>query len=554
MNNTLLSVKNLSVTFNTQQGQAEVVKNINFDIKKSQNMAIVGESGSGKSVTALSILRLHDEKQVVYPSGEINLRQENKNNIITPETNLLKVDEATMRGVRGKDISMIFQEPMTSLNPVFTIGQQIDEVLMLHQSMTRVQARPRSIELLDRVGIPNCQQKVNDYPHALSGGQRQRVMIAMALACQPALLIADEPTTALDVTVQQKILDLLLEVQQETGMSVLLITHDLNLVRHFASEVCVMKAGEIVEHGDVKELFDKPRHEYTRFLLDSEPDTKIAEQSVSDEIVVNAENIRCYFPVYKGFFKRKIDEVKAVDDISLSLRAGETLGIVGESGSGKTTLGLALFRLLNSTGSIRLKQKEVTHFNEKAMRPLRKDFQIVFQDPYSSLSPRMTVQQIIREGLSLHYSHLSRAQHQGMILSTLQEVGLEQDVLWRYPHEFSGGQRQRIAIARTMVLEPDVVLLDEPTSALDVSVQKQVLILLAQLQEKRNLSYLFISHDLRVVRAMSHRVIVMREGRVVEQGNVDEVFDHPQQSYTRELAAASLYVKTAHSLHNLIQR
>jgi len=541
MSDILLSVKNLSVTFNTQQGQAEVVRNIDFDIKKSQNMAIVGESGSGKSVTALSILRLHDEKQVVYPSGEINFRSGAKDSIITPDTNLLNVDEAVMRSVRGKDISMIFQEPMTSLNPVFTIGQQIDEVLMQHQAMTRVQARARSLELLDRVGIRNYQQKVNDYPHVLSGGQRQRVMIAMALACKPALLIADEPTTALDVTVQQKILDLLLEVQQETGMSVLLITHDLNLVRRFASEVCVMKAGKIVEQGDVKELFNEPKHEYTRFLLDSEPEAKIAEQSVSDEIVINAENIRCYFPVYKGFFKRKVDEVKAVDDISLTLRAGETLGIVGESGSGKTTLGLALFRLLSSTGSIKLKQNDVTNFNEKAMRPLRKDFQIVFQDPYSSLSPRMTVQQIIQEGLILHHSHLSRAQHQEMILSTLQEVGLEQDVLWRYPHEFSGGQRQRIAIARTMVLEPDVVLLDEPTSALDVSVQKQVLILLAELQKKHNLSYLFISHDLRVVRAMSHRVMVMREGRVVEQGDVDEVFDHPQQIYTRELAQASLY-------------
>jgi len=541
MSDTLLSVKNLSVTFNTQQGPVDVVNGISFDIKKSQNMAIVGESGSGKSVTALSILRLHDEKQVVYPSGKINFRNDNKGSVITPETNLLNVDEAVMRGVRGKDISMIFQEPMSSLNPVFTIGQQIDEVLMQHQAMTRVQARTRSIELLDRVGIRNCQQKVNDYPHALSGGQRQRVMIAMALACKPALLIADEPTTALDVTVQQKILDLLLEVQQETGMSVLLITHDLNLVRRFASEVCVMKAGEIVEQGDVKELFNEPKHEYTRFLLDSEPEAKIAEPSVSDDIVINAENIRCYFPVYKGFFKRKVDEVKAVDDISLTLRAGETLGIVGESGSGKTTLGLALFRLLNSTGSIKLKQNDVTDFNEKAMRPLRRHFQIVFQDPYSSLSPRMTVQQIIREGLILHHSHLSRAQHQEMILSTLQEVGLDQDVLWRYPHEFSGGQRQRIAIARTMVLEPEVVLLDEPTSALDVSVQKQVLILLAELQKKRNLSYLFISHDLRVVRAMSHRVMVMREGRVVEQGDVDEVFDHPQQDYTRELAQASLY-------------
>ncbi len=546
MSDTLLSIKNLSVTFNTQQGRADVVKNINFDIKKSQNMAIVGESGSGKSVTALSILRLHDEQQVVYPSGGIYFQRDRvdkvrSEDVITSATNLLDVDESVMRSIRGKDISMIFQEPMTSLNPVFTIGQQIEEVLMLHQAMLRNQARARAVELLDRVGIRQPHLKINDYPHALSGGQRQRVMIAMALACEPALLIADEPTTALDVTVQQQILDLLLEVQQESGMSVLLITHDLNLVRRFANEVCVMQSGEIVEQGDVQTLFDNPQHEYTRFLLDSEPEARIATRSASEEVVIEAENIRCYFPVYKGFFKRKVDEIKAVDDISLVLHSGETLGIVGESGSGKTTLGLALFRLLSSTGKIEFKQQDVTAFNEKSMRPLRRHFQIVFQDPYSSLSPRMTVQQILAEGLTLHFSHLSKAEHQEKILATLQEVGLDSDVLWRYPHEFSGGQRQRIAIARTVVLEPDVILLDEPTSALDVSVQKQVLILLAELQQRRNLSYLFISHDLRVVRAMSHRVIVMRNGRVVEQGATADVFDHPQQEYTQELARASLY-------------
>ena len=544
MSNILLSVKNLSVAFNTQQGRSDVVNHVSFDIKKSQNMAIVGESGSGKSVTALSILRLHDEKQVVYPNGEINFSRIQDDGADARQ-NLLNLDESAMRQIRGKDISMIFQEPMTSLNPVFTIGQQIEEVLMLHQVMTRMQAKKRSIELLDRVGIRQPQQKVNDFPHALSGGQRQRVMIAMALACEPALLIADEPTTALDVTVQQQILDLLLEVQQDMGMSVLLITHDLNLVRRFADEVCVMQAGEIVEQGAAADIFNAPQHAYTRFLLDSEPESRIATEPVSEKVLIKADNIRCYFPVYKGFFKRKIDEVKAVDDISLDLHAGETLGIVGESGSGKTTLGLAIFRLLKSTGNIQFKNHKVSDFNEKEMRPLRRHFQIVFQDPFSSLSPRMTVQQIIAEGLLLHFSHLSKAEHQQMILSTLHEVGLEQDVLWRYPHEFSGGQRQRIAIARTVVLEPDVILLDEPTSALDVSVQKQVLVLLAELQQRRKLSYLFISHDLRVVRAMSHRVMVMRNGKVVEQGKTEDVFDHPQQTYTRELARASLYHQSA---------
>lgn len=528
-NQTLLSVKDLSVSFNTQNGLVNIIDNISFDIYAGENLAIVGESGSGKSVTALSILRLHDEANTVY-SGVVDFQQ----------NNLLALDEQ-IKKVRGKNISMIFQEPMTSLNPVYTIGQQIEEVLSLHENLDKAAKSRRVLELLDRVGIQQPQQKVNLYPHALSGGQRQRVMIAMALACNPALLIADEPTTALDVTIQQQILDLLQEIQLETGMSVLLITHDLNLVRKFANRVCVMQQGRIVESNTASELFQQPQHEYTKFLLDSEPDKKIATVKASTREVLRAANLRCYFPIYKGFFKRKVDEVKAVDDISLSLFSGETLGIVGESGSGKTTLGLALFRLLASQGDIYFKQQNVSGFNEKMMRPLRRHFQIVFQDPFSSLSPRMTVQQIIEEGIKLHFPELDGKQRLEKIIDVLNEVGLEEDVLWRYPHEFSGGQRQRIAIARTVVLEPDVILLDEPTSALDVSVQKQVLGLLAQLQDKRKLSYLFISHDLRVVRAMSHRVIVMRDGKVVEQGNVEQVFNNPQQSYTRELAAASLY-------------
>ncbi|NOQ90186.1 MAG: dipeptide ABC transporter ATP-binding protein [Gammaproteobacteria bacterium] len=527
----LLSVKDLSVSFNTQNGLVDIINNISFDIFSGENLAIVGESGSGKSVTALSLLRLHDEKNTVYSDGKIDFQGKN----------LLKLNDDQIKDVRGKNISMIFQEPMTSLNPVFTIGQQIEEVLTLHQNLNKNERQARVIELLIRVGIRQPEQKVKDYPHALSGGQRQRVMIAMALACGPALLIADEPTTALDVTIQQQILDLLHEIQQETGMSVLLITHDLNLVRRFANRVCVMHQGKIVETNDTESLFANPQNEYTRFLLDSEPDKKIATTAASTEVVLSTNNLRCYFPIFKGFFKRKVDEVKAVDDITLSLCSGETLGIVGESGSGKTTLGLAMFRLLSSTGSIKFKNQDVTEFNEKRMRPLRRHFQIVFQDPFSSLSPRLTVRQILEEGLKLHFPALTSNQRLEKIIDILREVDLEQDVLWRYPHEFSGGQRQRIAIARTVVLEPDVILLDEPTSALDVSVQKQVLGLLADLQEKRQLSYLFISHDLRVVRAMSHRVIVMRNGKVVEQGDVDEVFNNPQHEYTRELASASLY-------------
>jgi microcin C transport system ATP-binding protein len=527
----LIKVENLKVTFKTQGGDIEALRGISFDIDKSENFAIVGESGSGKSVTALSLLKLHDEKHVDYPDGRI----------IYNNSDLMLASEDEMRAIRGKDISMIFQEPMTSLNPVYPVGVQIQETLKLHRKMDRQTARKIAIEALDRVGIREPQQKIDSFPHMLSGGQRQRAMIAMALACDPALLIADEPTTALDVTVQQQILDLLKDLQKETGMSVLLITHDLNLVRRFADRVCVMHDGEIVEQARSSELFSHPRHEYTQYLLDSEPESRIAEIEPGKNTVIEAENIRVYFPVRKGFFKRQVAEVRAVDDIDVELRQGETLGIVGESGSGKTTLGMALLRMQDSTGRIRFRDHIISDYREQQMRPLRRFFQIVFQDPFSSLSPRMTVEQIVGEGLKLHYPELSRAQHYDRIVKTLQEVGLDQGSLWRYPHEFSGGQRQRIAVARTVILEPDVILLDEPTSALDVSVQKQVLSLLSELQVKHKLSYLFISHDLRVIRAMSHRVIVMRRGKVVESGAVEDVFENPQQDYTRELARATIY-------------
>ncbi len=531
MSSKLLQVDNLMVTFKTQGGDIEAVRGISFDIKQSENVAIVGESGSGKSVTALSLLKLHDPKSVVYPDGKI----------IYNNRDLLRVSEAGMRDVRGKDISMIFQEPMTSLNPVYPVGVQIQESLQLHKQLDKQASRKVAIELLDRVGIREPHIRIDSFAHMLSGGQRQRVMIAMALACNPKLLIADEPTTALDVTVQQQILELLNDLQKDTGMSVLLITHDLNLVRRFADRVCVMHEGLIVEQSTTETLFSKPKHEYTQYLLDSEPESRIAEIEPTDKIVIKADNVRVYFPVYKGFFKRKVDEVKAVDDIDVELKQGETLGIVGESGSGKTTLGMALLRLVDSTGKIRFGDQVISEYREKQMRPLRRFFQVVFQDPFSSLSPRMTVEQIVGEGLKLHYPELDKRQRYERIVKTLREVGLDEGMLWRYPHEFSGGQRQRIAVARTVILEPDVILLDEPTSALDVSVQKQVLGLLSELQVKHKLSYLFISHDLRVVRAMSHRVIVMRDGRIVESGPVDQVFDNPQQRYTQELAQASIY-------------
>jgi microcin C transport system ATP-binding protein len=460
---------------------------------------------------------------------------------------LLALEESEIRRVRGREIAMIFQEPMTSLNPVYPIGEQLMEPLLVHQGMDRTRARQRMIELLDRTGISEPHKRFDAFPHMLSGGQRQRVMIAMALACSPRLLIADEPTTALDVTIQAQILDLLEDLQKEFSMAVLLITHDLNLVRRFADRVGVMQGGRIIEQGDLDTIFSAPQEDYTRALLGSRPERRVdpAETARLRQApqLVQLARIRCTFPIRAGFFRKQVGAVKAVDDASLELHSGETLGIVGESGSGKSTLGFCLLRLQDCQGAITFNGTRLDHLAQRALRPLRRDMQIVFQDPYSSLSPRLTVEQIVGEGLGIHFPQLDRAARRTRVVQALEEVGLSADMRWRYPHEFSGGQRQRIAIARVVVLEPKLILLDEPTSALDVSVQRQVLDLLRELQRRHGMSYLFISHDLTVIRAMAHRIVVMRQGRIVEQGETETLFNAPKEAYTQQLLRASLLRK-----------
>jgi microcin C transport system ATP-binding protein len=537
-NELLLSVKELSVAFGRDPANlSQVVDKVSFDIHQNEKIALVGESGSGKSVTAFSILQLHDRTQTHYPSGEIQFE----------ERNLLELPEDSLRQIRGHDIAMIFQEPMTALNPVYRIGEQLIEPLLLHENLSREAARKHMIELLDRTGIVEPHKRIDAYPHMLSGGQRQRVMIAMALACQPKLLIADEPTTALDVTIQAQILELLEDLQKDFSMAILMITHDLNMVKRFADKVCVMQQGKLVEQNSVDGLFSNPQHDYTLHLLNSQPEALIEEgqQRTQHPKLISAENLRCYFPIKAGFFNRHVGDVKAVDDVSVTLHQGETLGIVGESGSGKTTLGMCLLRLQDCDGNIIFDEQDLQNISSRDMRPLRKDIQVVFQDPFSSLSPRMTIRQIIQEGLDIHFPGLTEDEKYQRIINVLDEVGLEEDMLWRYPHEFSGGQRQRIAIARVVILEPKLILLDEPTSALDVSVQKQVLGLLRDLQKKHNISYLFITHDLRVIRAMAHRVIVMRNGIVVEQGETEQMFKEPEDEYTRTLLHASLFMDKA---------
>jgi microcin C transport system ATP-binding protein len=534
-NNTLLEVSDLSVNFNTLAGPVNVVRDINFNIKRGETMALVGESGSGKSVTAMSILRLHDEDKTEYPTGQIQFNGKN----------LLGIDETEIKRVRGSEISMIFQEPMTSLNPTFTVGDQICEPLIIHRGMNKAAAKKRAIELMALTGIPEPQHRFDSFPHLLSGGQRQRMMIAMALACEPKLLIADEPTTALDVTVQLQILLLLEELQKEFHMAVLMITHDLNLVKRFSDRVCVMQEGNIVEQGTVKKIFEQPEHPYTIKLLDSEPERIIPEQEsralADHETILSGQQVHCHFSVKGGLFRRVKSLVKAVDNVDIHLKEGETLGIVGESGSGKSTLGRCLLRLQDCRGEIHFNQQRIDELTNRQLRPLRKEFQIVFQDPYSSLSPRMTIEQIVGEGLKIHYPELDKKQRREKIKKVLREVGLEDNILWRYPHEFSGGQRQRIAIARVVILEPKIILLDEPTSALDVSVQKQVLKLLRELQERYKMSYLFITHDLKVIEAVAHRIMVMKQGQIIEVGETTELFTEPKAAYTRNLLTASLF-------------
>ncbi|MEN9895708.1 MAG: hypothetical protein RIR97_1560 [Pseudomonadota bacterium] len=529
MSNILLSVQDLSVAFHQGGKTALAVDRVSFDIHRGEVIALVGESGSGKSVTANSILKLLPYPAASHPTGRI----------LFSGRDLLAVEEPELRKVRGNDITMIFQEPMTSLNPLHTIERQIGEVLFLHQNMTGIEARKRVLELLLQVGIRNAEQRLKAYPHELSGGQRQRVMIAMALANRPDLLIADEPTTALDVTVQAQILELLQKLKQDHGMSMLFITHDLGIVRRFADRVCVMTHGKIVESGPTAEIFANPTHDYTRHLLAAEPKGEPPASDPAKPVVIEAEDIKVWFPIKTGFLRKTTDHVKAVDGIDLVLRAGQTLGIVGESGSGKTTLGLALTRLIASKGRIAFLGRQIGENSFKAMKPLRNQMQVVFQDPFGSLSPRMSVSDIIAEGLAVHEPKLSATERDNRVVDAMVETGLDPETRWRYPHEFSGGQRQRIAIARAMILKPRFVMLDEPTSALDMSVQAQVVDLLRQLQQKHDLAYLFISHDLKVVRALANDMIVMRNGKVVEQGPSADIFASPREDYTKALLAAA---------------
>ncbi|PZQ49430.1 MAG: microcin ABC transporter ATP-binding protein [Rhodovulum sulfidophilum] len=520
----LLSVRDLRVAFNQGGDRFEAVKGVSFDLHAGETLAIVGESGSGKSVTALSTARLLADNAEVR--GDILYRGEN----------LGSASDRTLRRIRGNDISFIFQEPMTSLNPLHTIARQINESLALHQGLTGEKARQRIVELLTQVGIRDPESRLGAFPHQLSGGQRQRVMIAMALANRPDVLIADEPTTALDVTIQAQILALLAEIQAREGMGMLFITHNLGIVRRIADRVAVMKSGEVVEAGPTETIFADPRHPYTRALLAAEPTGTPGPVPEGAGEIVRTEGLRVWFPIKAGLLRRTVGHVKAVNHADLAVRAGETLGIVGESGSGKTTLALALLRLISSEGRIVFLGRDLQGLRNRELRPVRGAMQMVFQDPYGSLSPRMTVEQIVAEGLALH-GHAGDPAEQ--VIAILREVGLDPETRHRYPHEFSGGQRQRIAIARAMILQPKLVVLDEPTSALDMTVQVQIVALLRRLQEKFGLAYVFVSHDLRVVRALSHRVLVMRNGDVIESGTGAEIFEAPKTDYTRALLAAA---------------
>lgn len=530
----LLQIQNLSVDFKTPAGAFRAVNNVSFSIGKGETVAVVGESGSGKSVTALSVMKL-----LPYPLASHSADSK----IIFNGEDLIAKKEGAMCAIRGREIGMIFQEPLTALNPLHTIERQIGEVLRIHQGMNTAQTKARMLELMDMVGLSNMKDRLDSYPHQLSGGQRQRVMIGMALANDPALLIADEPTTALDVTIQAQILELLEELQTQLGMALMLISHDLSVVRKMADKICVMKGGELVEVKPTEELFAKPEHSYTKKLLAAQPSGRVKPAAADAPALLEGQNVKVYFPRRKSFFGKPLDFVKAVDDVNVTLKRGHTLGVVGESGSGKTTLALALLRMLPSTGTIVFAGQNVSPLTRRQMRPLRSRMQIVFQDPFGSLSPRMSVAQIIDEGLALHKRDLSDAERDALVIDGLKDVQMDPETRHRYPHEFSGGQRQRIAIARALVLAPDFVVLDEPTSALDVSVQAEIVDLLRELQQRHALSYLFISHDLRVIRAMCHEVLVMKDGKIVEAGTVEEIFEKPRQDYTKTLIDAAINLK-----------
>ncbi len=540
INQPLLDVRDLSVAFGQGERLTLAVDRISYTMRRGECVALVGESGSGKSVSALSILKLLPYPSASHPSGAIRFKGRD----------LMTMSEREMRGIRGNDISIIFQEPMTSLNPLHTIEAQIAEILQLHTPMRNAEIRARVLELLTQVGIPEPETRLGSYPHQLSGGQRQRVMIAMALANEPDLLIADEPTTALDVTVQAQILQLLADIRARLGMSMLFITHDLGIVRRIADVVCVMNQGRIVEQGPVEQVFTAPQHPYTKALLAAEPKPDPAPPRHDAPVVMQARDLKVWFPVRRGLLRKTVGHIKAVDGVTLAVRRGETLGVVGESGSGKTTLGLALLRLISSDGPIVFLGKDIQGLRFKAMRPIRRDMQIVFQDPFGSLSPRMSVGDIIAEGLSVHQPQLTREEREARVVKALLDAGLDPATRFRYPHEFSGGQRQRISIARAVVLEPSFVVLDEPTSALDMLLQAQMVDLLRDLQRKRDLTYMFISHDLRVVASLASHLIVMRHGKVVEEGPAADLFRSPKTDYTRALFAAAFRLETANGAAN----
>jgi microcin C transport system ATP-binding protein len=533
----LLDVRDLSVAFRSEGEPVLSVDHVSFTLERGETLALVGESGSGKSVTALSIVQLLNYPAASHPSGEVLFKGQN----------LLGAPEETLRQVRGADITMVFQEPMTSLNPLHTIERQVGEILSVHRGMSKQAARVRTLELLRQVGIREPEKRLDAYPHQLSGGQRQRVMIAMALANDPDLLIADEPTTALDVTVQAQILVLLREIQQRTGMAMLFITHDLGIVRKLADRVCVMLKGRIVDAGQTREVFANPTSDYTRRLLAAEPKGQPTPFDADARDIVTTDNLKVWFPIKAGLLRSTVGHVKAVDGVTIVVRQGQTLGVVGESGSGKTTLGLAILRLISSEGPIAYLGRPIQGLRRRAMNPLRKEMQIVFQDPYGSLSPRLSIAQIVEEGLLVQGKLMGGRERRAAVAAALTDVGLDPQVMDRYPHEFSGGQRQRVAIARAMVLEPKFVVLDEPTSALDMSVQAQIVDLLRQLQQRHKLAYLFISHDLKVVRALANEVLVMQAGKVIEHGTASEIFEHPREEYTKALLAAAFSIEAVAS-------